>query len=325
MRLRSYFLAMMMCFATSPPTLAQSVNPGAVDAPPPSGFTMDMSRDDAQSKLGVLTFSDATPGQAHKLDLWSMCRHDGRIWIRGDVQISEVDTHYLTWFSATRTADGFDIAIEENHRGELDMASAEKILLTRDCSQAARTLGVDLAALELQPVLTVLGTKSASGLFSLLRDGASAPEAAVQSDWEITEETDDITDQANVYAFLKSSKGVADDYGNLSHPTLVLRCQRDTTSVYFVFSHFEVNDTMQLSFRLDQAKHQVRTLSTSSNHKAAGLWRGNAAIPFVKQLRGASVLHARLQGRSETLTLEYDLSGIETVLEKVSDACNWAH
>lgn len=331
MQIKQMTLGLGVLAAAALPVSAQTPDAGTIQPRAPAGFAMDLTRDEARRKLGQPVYAEAAIGDKHQVQAWNMCRKDGRIWIKGTGLIAQSDTQYLPWLSATRSAAGFDIGIEPNHRGEVSTEPAERVLTIGTCAQAARSAGETPEDLQLLPVLSVLGTTSASDLHALLRgdgQGADAPAPASTSKpasrWDVTEERDEITDEANVYGFLEASKPVRDNYGNESYPTLVLRCQRNTTSVYFVFSHFEVNDTMRMSFRLDQAAHQTRALPTSSNNKAAGLWRGNAAIPFARQLAEASRIFVRLEGRSDTLNMEFDLTGARAVLEKVSTACNWS-
>ncbi|WP_417676415.1 hypothetical protein [Pseudodonghicola sp.] len=308
------------------PAAAQETSLGEVSGPEQLGFSFDLSLEDARKELGKITYAEIPLGQKRGASAWAFCRHDGELWIRQDQLVREIRSEYLSWISIVRTPDGYDVALEKNNAGKLDLDQLEGILLARDCEQVARANGDDIEQASLGRILTVQGATTGRELLLLIKggslgDGPTARDS--DSKWVVSEKKDDITDQPNVYAILDSSKAIRDNFGNTSYPSLVLRCQRNTTSAYIVHGEYEVNDTMSASYRLDGGQHVVKRFSTSSDHKAAGLWGGSTAIPFMKSLEGKSTLTLRLEGRSTIMDMEFSLTGVDDILGKIAAACNW--
>lgn len=153
----------------TPPVMAQQALPGTVGAPGPDGFSLDLSLEDVRKELGILTYSELPFGKKFEAGSWNFCRHEGGLWIRGYSEVRQSELKYLSWISVTRSADGYDVSLEKSRKGELDYKTLEKLLLVAECERAARAKGGTLEELELGPVLTVQGTKTASELLALVR------------------------------------------------------------------------------------------------------------------------------------------------------------
>lgn len=293
------------------------------------GFELDARLDEVYGRLGVRQIYQLNPEEETDLGAWYFCLHKNVLHFPGYLEAEDVnDSEYSSRTYAKMTNAGLEVFL----KGDIAKSVKQvKFQISRrlSCAEQASSNGLKLEQMHLLPVVSIAGHRSSKELLSALSNPLTEiAEANSEGNsgggaWIVTEETDEITDQPNVTAMLDSSREFRDGFGNASTPALILRCRRDTTSAYFYLGNFEINDTMTAAYRLDGEPALTRSFETSSNNKAAGLWNGRNAIPFLNQIREAQKMLVRMQGRSDIYEMEYDLTGIAGVLEKVSKACNW--
>ncbi|MAS42088.1 MAG: hypothetical protein CML46_10710 [Rhodobacteraceae bacterium] len=309
-----------------------SPDDGAV-APASMGFELDENYRDVMARLGKPLIANVAVGDAVAVPSYALCFESDRLMVWTAVGPSTGFWEDYA-FMATRSESGFlvDVVPVVDRKPLPGQVPAREALVDAiaavagagACDPAVRYSGV----MEVLPVEAVNGHVSLGGLMGELdREPEAQPEnVAFQSEaetaWTITEETDEITDQPNVYLRSESKEPV---YGGIrpKRLSMLIRCQRNTTALYVVHGDYEVNDTMQVSWRVDGGAAKSGRWEGSSDRKAVGLWNGGRSIPFLRSISGGTELIMRLQGRSDTYDVAFSLDGLTAALAKVAQACNW--
>ena len=79
-----------------------------------------------------------------------------------------------------------------------------------------------------------------------------------------------------------------------------------------------------IEYRVDQEKSHTVNGNASTDNRALGLWSGGKAIPLIKQLLGKSKLTVRMMPYGESaFTASFNISGLDTVIEPLRQACKW--
>lgn len=141
----------------------------------------------------------------------------------------------------------------------------------------------------------------------------------VPSAWDIEEEKSPIDDSMRLYAILMPRE--ASSSSVFRGPTLFFRCRDNKTNVLIMSDKYLIGSNQKITYRINSDKPITAQWALSDSHKAIGLWSGSQAIPFMKSLKNGDTLAIRIE--SENSEAIFDLGDVETVVSKISDACNW--
>jgi type VI secretion system protein VasI len=303
-----------------------------VAAPPSSAFALDIERSQLAEKVERTRIGDLKTGSGGILSRWAVCQlAEGTLAVHEETLL-QTPSEYTYDYEVTRSEDGLELRIappKDDPPEILDIALS--LRGATSCSLAMGGDGLPYDESKLIPILTIDGASTLSALIeqtpSWSADPSEAPASGApekEDPWLVREESDEITDQPNVYLMAASLDPVSLGFGQTDYPTMVIRCQRNTTSVYVVFGSYEVNDTMSVNWRIDDEQAREERWNVSSDRKAVGLWRGGDAIPFLRKLLEGNMLKMRFQGRSDSYLVSYPIAQLRPHLEKVSKACNWS-
>jgi len=131
-----------------------------------------------------------------------------------------------------------------------------------------------------------------------------------------------------VFLRLTSENPIAGRFGNAGNGLLLLRCMENTTAVVFRFNDqfmASIQSYGVIEYRIDKSPIVWRLYTQeSTDNMALGLWRGRAAIPFIKSLLGHETLLVRATPFNESpVTLTYDISGIDNAIAPLRKTCRW--
>src|SRR5690606_19350795 len=137
---------------------------------------------------------------------------------------------------------------------------------------------------------------------------------------EIKEERSPIDDSLRVTAFLlpRDAEKKSRIFGGES---ILVRCRDNTTSVIYTTGQFGIRERIKVTYRLGTDTLKTESWNGSSDRQAAGMWDGSKAIPFLKQLKNNETL--AMQTEEPRTEAVFDLGDVETIVAKISDACNW--
>lgn len=146
-------------------------------------------------------------------------------------------------------------------------------------------------------------------------------------EWDKRVDVSALTDEKNVFLFLQSTNRIPGSYGGSGNGRLWLRCMENTTAVLFDFNDHFMSDIQgygRVEYRIDDLELASISTSTSTDNKTLGLWRGSAAIPFIKRLLGHDQLIVRATPYNESpMTLTYDIRGIDDAIVELRETCSW--
>jgi len=141
--------------------------------------------------------------------------------------------------------------------------------------------------------------------------------------WSLSEDTSLMEDTKDVYLQTDSSSYL-DKYDRNTRTTLMVRCRENTTSVIFLFDEYLGLDETKVQYRIDKQSPITKSMRISTNNTSAGLWNGNAAIPFAKALFDKTQLAVRVTPYGENpREMTFNISNLESEIQPLRDACGW--
>jgi type VI secretion system protein VasI len=117
-------------------------------------------------------------------------------------------------------------------------------------------------------------------------------------------------------------------FGQNEPAALILRCKENSTNVYFASSTMLgdsiIADSQTVTYRMDDRRAVNSNWNLSTDRKAAGLWSGQSAIPFLKQILGTRQLFLRMDPHlGNRIEAQFDVSGLERAIGPLRTACGW--
>lgn len=144
--------------------------------------------------------------------------------------------------------------------------------------------------------------------------------------WVVSNDRSPIDDSETVTLHLLSNSDIRGRFGAPGPMDMLIRCKENTTSIFFIFNGLFMSDHQhgRVTYRIDDLKAQSVQTNESTDHQALGLWNGGRSIPIIKKMLGHDKLIIRATPLSESpVTGEFNISGIENVLEPLRATCNW--
>lgn len=164
------------------------------------------------------------------------------------------------------------------------------------------------------------------GIFKETKSSEQAS-PAVNAKWQLSTTKSKIDDSATTTVTLDSDDDFAGKYGGREKATMIIRCQENATSLYFIIGDHFLSDIQgygEVTYRIDDRKAATKGFDVSTDNKALGLWSGGTAIPFVKQILGSKSLVIRVTPYSESaITATFDTSGADEAVKPVRENCKW--
>jgi type VI secretion system protein VasI len=161
----------------------------------------------------------------------------------------------------------------------------------------------------------------------LFRSTVTVEPSDPESRWRVKTETSKIDDSKNVFMSLEAKDPHRNRFGEAEHPTLLIACRENVTNLWIWFAGEFMSDLQgrgRVTYRIDKQEARSRSFRESNDHVALGLWSGGAAIPFIKEMFGASWLFVRAVPFSESaVTAEFPIAGIEEAITPLREACHW--
>lgn len=138
--------------------------------------------------------------------------------------------------------------------------------------------------------------------------------------WFMKSETNKMTDQTDFVALNRSPDSYNKD-GLDRETTLVFRCSNNKTDAYLSFHDYMGIDDPRITIRLDGGKPTKKTWGGAEGGDAAF---APQAIKFIKELSKHKKAIFGFEPYGSTMqVVEFDLTGIDQVVKKVSTACKW--
>lgn len=145
-------------------------------------------------------------------------------------------------------------------------------------------------------------------------------------DWDVTEGVSRLDDSTTIMLTLESAEWSNCWPDNNPH-VLFLRCKENTTSAFMTFGGCFMSDLQghgRVQYRIDREPAGTKSMLSSTDNEALGLWHGRRSIPFIKEMFGRQELFVRAVPFNESpVTATYNISGIEEAIEPLREACNW--
>lgn len=135
--------------------------------------------------------------------------------------------------------------------------------------------------------------------------------------WAVSRGTSKMDDSKRFSALLLPPDGELN-----KDPVLSLSCSENSTrAIIFWESFLGSKDTVKVQYRIDKKPAKIESWPMATDNKSTFAPRD---IAFAKSLRGAKTLVARVSTYSQgTRTVEFDLTGVDKVVDELAATCNW--
>ena len=162
------------------------------------------------------------------------------------------------------------------------------------------------------------------------QDALAASEKLINENkarWRVGESRSKLDDTPTVVLEVGSLQPHIGRFGQKSHLTLTVRCIENTTAVVIDFGGefmSSVNGRGTVRYRIDDMPAGKLRFLESNDNSALGLWRGAAAIPFIRQMLGRDRLYIEALPFSESMVrAEFPITGLEEAIQPLRNACHW--
>ncbi len=181
----------------------------------------------------------------------------------------------------------------------------------------ARLLGIGVVAFLLIGIVSAIQESAWHA-----DDGALAAMAASGAEgWQVREDVSDFADTISIYATVSSSRLHYDRFGRSQDVFLMVRCQENKTDLIINWSEYLGLEQTQVRTRIDEKPPVARPWSISTNHQAT--FAPNP-IARLREMKGSRRFLAETVPYGENpVTAEFDVSGIDDVIARVSKGCHW--
>lgn len=141
------------------------------------------------------------------------------------------------------------------------------------------------------------------------------------SNWRTTYDTSKIDDSKNVYISTEAINPIKGKFGRDVTPQLWIRCMENKTEAFVTMYMFISTQDVSVIHRIDSNKAITTKWSTSTDHKA--IFSKNN-IKFIKSLFNHDNLLIRVTPYGESpRDIEFNISGLEDIIEPLQKACGW--
>lgn len=142
--------------------------------------------------------------------------------------------------------------------------------------------------------------------------------------WNLNVGASQMDDSRTVVLHTPAQNRISGRYGSTVHPQLFLRCSENTTSLYVNWDMYISTQNQNLRYRIGEASPRNQTWGIATNHEATGLWSGGQSIPVIQRMLGEDRMLIEVTPYGEnSVTAEFNISGLNELIEPLRDACNW--
>ncbi len=153
-----------------------------------------------------------------------------------------------------------------------------------------------------------------------------APTVTLRKTWQMARGTSAIDDSPTVQLSLEADSPIADRYGGLAFPMLLVWCRENRSGVAFRFGeHFvaDLGSYGDVTYRVDARRAVTKGFRESTDNGALMLV-SSEAIAFMKALFGAETLTVRAVPYNENaLETTFSVANLETEIKPLREACHW--
>ena len=151
---------------------------------------------------------------------------------------------------------------------------------------------------------------------------AAQPPEAVQapSEWSVEVGRSAVDGSPTLVAMLTPTEASGAGIGR--GLALVLQCAQNTTSVSFSTDMPMTEDKVPVTISINDTPADSSSWLRSEIGNSVGLWRGAAAIPFIRSLPDNGRLVVRI-GEPAQVDAQFDVGNIGDVTQQIAEACGW--
>jgi type VI secretion system protein VasI len=156
---------------------------------------------------------------------------------------------------------------------------------------------------------------------------AQGPGVRENGKWRVTRQVSKIDDSPEVFVAVEAIDPVPGPEGRTSTGILMISCREGNTDVFLNFGEQTMAQraaSAMVTTRVDNNRARRIAMRPSRDRKALGLWSGRRAIPFARDMLGASRLFVRALPPDEAaVDMEFEIAGLDAAIKPLRDACEW--
>lgn len=146
----------------------------------------------------------------------------------------------------------------------------------------------------------------------------------LKREWLVKQETSRMDGSPTVFMTIIAEEPITTGYGSKTYPSMHVRCRESVTSLFIASDWFLGSYPVPVMYRIDQERPVQLSWNASSDSKAAGLWTGAVAIPFLKSLFGKETLLVRITPYNDApREMAFPMADLAKAIEPLRKACGW--
>lgn len=154
------------------------------------------------------------------------------------------------------------------------------------------------------------------------------PTAGGGGSWRLTSSPSILPNRTDRTASLASQNQVQCRWKAPRPVEMRIQCRNDVTSIAFETGCYMTSSTYRnygnVSYSIEAGQSGVAAMSAGPDDRSLGLWSGELAIPFIKELLGRPSLSVTMTPfGDEPLTATFEIGGIDEAVRTVREECGW--
>lgn len=139
--------------------------------------------------------------------------------------------------------------------------------------------------------------------------------------WNVQENRSKLDDKINISYIKESSNTLPNAIGRMETGSLIVRCSENSTEVYIIWPAFIGLRGNSVQYKIGNGNIIKENWITSTDGKAVF---ANKPIQLLKKLKDNKDFIIKLSPHGRNYEeLEFDINGIDTVVDNISKYCNW--
>lgn len=326
-----------------------------ISGPAIAEFKLDVSPSEVAKDLAIYRVGDLVVGDTGYITNWAWCAKNGQLFLPGTKLLTDLSEWGSRW--KISILPGRAVSLEMNHGDKVD-ADERREALNKHVYTLAASPSCELRKIlapageseNLLRVETVVGRKSLSEYLawntssrnepdknstsefaeklrkSLIgAKGSKSDKTKIETSWYTSTNTDPIDDSPEILISRSSENRITGTFGAGNRATLYLRCAKNTTNLILqVGEYLGSEDTVSVTYRLDDYPPSESAWRVSTTNRSVGLWGGTDSIPVIRKMLAAEKMVFRMRPpRKSQITMTFRLNGLDKAIGPLASACTW--
>lgn len=159
--------------------------------------------------------------------------------------------------------------------------------------------------------------------YPTVNDQSAAAEASGGA-WRVSRTQSAMDDSRGVTLVLEADNRTSATLGT-TYASLFVACKENSTTIAIDWDTFVNNESVPVTYRIDDAPATTRTWNVSTDYELTGRWNGTG-IDLIRQLAEADRFVVEVTPYGDGVQqARFNVSGLDTHLPDLAEACGWSY